>query len=138
MTYRRFNNNINYIYIHENNELKNKSLEDNVYFTLRDIFNNGNSTDIILQANDFNSQLVDNIYYEERSDQFQYTNILYDKEYLLKLIKFLQPFNEHWFEFTEFEEEEEEDMKNYIKFDEWFEQFKDLKILLEERYNNTK
>jgi hypothetical protein len=135
MTYRRFNNNINYIYIHENNELKNKSLEDNVYFTLRDIFNNGNSTDIILQANDFNSQLVDNIYYEERSDQFQYTNILYDKEYLLKLIKFLQPFNEHWFEFTEFEEE---DMKNYIKFDEWFEQFKDLKILLEERYNNIK
>ena len=125
----RIINGIKYIYLHNDNEFKKKSFEDNVYFTLRDIFNNADSFDTIMKANYLNDLLTGNISFEERDNTFQYLNI-YDKEYLSKLIIFLKPFTEYWFEFIE-PENEEIQMKKYMKFDDWWIQFQELRKIIE-------
>lgn len=125
----RIINGIKYIYIHNDNEFKKKSFEDNVYFTLRDIFNNADSCDTIMKANYLNDLLTGNISFEERDNTFQYLNI-YDKEYLSKLIIFLKHFTEYWFEFIE-PENEEIQMKKYMKFDDWWIQFQELRKIIE-------
>ena len=48
---------IKYMCIMDNNDLKKKSLGDNVYFTLRDIFWNSMSADTVFHANNFNEKL---------------------------------------------------------------------------------
>ena len=53
MTNARIINNIKYIHLSNENHLKNKSLEDNVYFTLRDIFYNISGFDYCMEANAF-------------------------------------------------------------------------------------
>jgi hypothetical protein len=54
-----------YIELVNNNEFKNKSLEDNVYFTLRDIFWNisVNEFELMCSANELAGELTNNIPY---------------------------------------------------------------------------
>jgi len=52
-------------------------LKNNIYFTLRDIFWNGNSQEY-MTANYFNGLLTNNICFEERDKDFNYSNIIYD------------------------------------------------------------
>jgi len=107
-----------YIYLQYDNAHKHKSFEDNVYFTLIDIFNNASSSNLVLRVHDFNHFL---------KDDKGYTRILYDKEYLSVLIHILQRVNESSFEFIV------ED-GDYIRMDDWLFQFEELKMVLEERY----
>jgi hypothetical protein len=79
-----------YIELHNPHEMKQKSLEDNVYFTLRDIFLNALEDDYAVEANYFNKLLTNNIPFENRDDNFEYTSKLNDKDFLEQLIKFLQ------------------------------------------------
>jgi len=109
-----------YICLQYDNILKEKSLEDNVYFTLIDIFNNASSSNIILRVYDFNRFL---------KDKSGYTRILYDKEYLSVLINMLKHVNESSFEFIV-------DDGEYIRLDDWWKQFEELKRILVERYTN--
>lgn len=44
-----------------------RSLEDNIYFTLRDIFRIANSIEWCFEANKFNENLTDNVSFKERS-----------------------------------------------------------------------
>ncbi len=126
---------IKYMCIMDNNDLKKKSLGDNVYFTLRDIFWNSMSADTVFQANNFNEKLSGGIVYEYRPVNFYYTNVLYqDKNYLYKLLKWLKKINIHYFDFLEPENEEEINMKNYMKFDDWWVQFINLINLIELQY----
>jgi hypothetical protein len=46
-----------YIYLQYDNAHKNKSFEDNVYYTLIDIFNNASSSNLVLRVHDFNNFL---------------------------------------------------------------------------------
>ena len=78
-----------YIKLHNSAELKSKSLEDNVYFTLRDIFLNISGVDYCMEANHFNSSLTGGIPYEERTEFFTYANSLNEKYYLSELIRWL-------------------------------------------------
>ena len=57
---------VKYLQLCNLNELKKLSLEDNVYFTLRDIFLNYGYSYDMLRANDFNDKLTNNICYENR------------------------------------------------------------------------
>ena len=107
-----------YLCLQYDNALKQNSLEDNVFYTLIDIFNNAASSDLILRVYDFNSFL---------KDTSGYTNVLYDKEYLSVLINMLKHVNELSFEYIV------ED-GNYIRVDEWLLQFEELKKILAERY----
>ena len=58
-----------YMCLQYDNELKKRSIEDNVYYTLIDIFNNASSSDLILRVHDFNHFL---------KDAKGYTRILHD------------------------------------------------------------
>ena len=107
-----------YICLQYDNSLKQKSLEDNVYYTLIDIFNNAASSDLILRVYDFNRFL---------KDHSGYTRILYDKEYLSVLINMLKHVNESSFEFMV-------DDGEYISLNDWWKQFEELKRILVERY----
>ena len=143
--YTRLFDGVKYLKLFNDNNLKTKSLEDNVYFTLRDIFINVSDFDNCIQSNVFNEKLTNNIYYEDRDDNFKYTNILNDDVYLYNLNKWLNNINETNFDFLEpsidADEREKDlyynvDLQNYIKFDSWIEQFNNLKKTISISYSN--
>jgi hypothetical protein len=122
----RLINGIKYIALMDPNELKDISLEDNIYFTLRDIIWNGDTSQCI-KANYFNGLLTNNISYEERNNEFKYTDVLHDKnsDYTLKLFNFLCLFKkDSMFHFIESEDSEEFDMNEYMNYDDWWNEYK--------------
>ena len=134
-------NGIKYMCIHDVDEYKKKSLNDNFYFTLRDIFWNTNSFDDMMITNNFNRMLTDGIPFETRNNTFQYTNILYEKTELKKILQFINRIKQTgWFEFIELKDkdkdkdEEESIDEEYILFDDWWKQFEELRNLLKEQY----
>jgi hypothetical protein len=72
----RLINGIRYMYI-----------SDNLYFTLRDIFWNADSSDTCMKVNGYNGMLTNNICFEERSDSFQYKKL--EKTELEKISRWL-------------------------------------------------
>jgi hypothetical protein len=128
--------NIKYTCLYNDNDFKKKSLEDNVYFTLRDIFLNAYDADTAIEVNEYNRQLTNDICYEDRTDTFEYTKILSDKKYLLELITFMDNFCEDWFVFKE--NKSKQKFIEYMKFDDWLSQFEGLKELLNQHYKNIK
>lgn len=121
------------MYINDDNDFKKKSFEDNVYFTMRDIFWNCDSFDICCQVNDFNSILTGGISFEERTYSFKYTNVLYEKDYIKRLHRWLKRFTCHCFEFEEPNKDDDKENK-YIKFDDWWVQFEELRLLIDKQY----
>jgi len=140
MSKTRIFNNIKYLQLVNENHIKNKSLEDNVYFTLRDIFANVSGLDYCMEANGFNTKLTNGISYEERTIDFTYTNVLNDKIYINNLSKWLSYIQKYDFEFEAINDdadtEEKEwylDTRNLFKFDDWWLQFEELRILIRQR-----
>lgn len=132
-------NGIKYMCIHDVDEYKKKSLNDKFYFTLRDIFWNTDSCDVMMIINNFNSMLTDGISLESRTNTFQYTNILYQKTELKKILQYINRIKQTgWFEFIELKDkdENEEDSidEEYILFDDWWKEFEELRNLLKEQY----
>ena len=130
----RLINGIKHMYNNDDNDFKKKSLEDNVYFTLRDIFWNCDSADTIMEANYFNGRLTNNICFEDRTERFQYSNELHQKDYVGRLQRWLKYITIYYFEFEEPEEDEKIDMKEYMKFEDWWIQFINLRQLIDEQY----
>ena len=135
----KFINDIKYVCLMNNNSFKSKSLEDNIYFTLRDIFWNGNVEEC-MNANHFNRLLTNNIAFEERNNNFNYSNILYDYKsnftqhlynWICSITKVELTYN-ILFEFLKPEKDEEIDMSEYIKYDVWWDQLLDLRKKLKE------
>jgi hypothetical protein len=138
----RIFNDIKYLQLANENNLKKKSLEDNVYFTLRDIFVNVSGIDYCMEANSFNNILTNGISYEERTIDFTYTNVLNDKIYIDQLSEWLSYIQKSDFEFEaindDVDTEEKEwyfDTINLFKFDDWWTQFEELRILIKQRLN---
>ena len=138
----RIFNDIKYLQLANETHLKNKSLEDNVYFTLRDIFANVSGLDYCMEANCFNDALTNGISYQERTNDFTYTNVLNDKIYIHKLSRWLSYIRKSDFEFEAINDdgdtEEKEwylDTRNLFKFDDWWLQFEELKILITRHLN---
>ena len=134
-------NGIKYMCIHDVDEYKKKSLNDQFYFTLRDIFWNTDSFDVMMIINNFNHMLTDGISFDSRTNTFQYTNILYQKTELKKILQFINRIKQTgWFEFIEskdkdeYEDKEESIDEEYILFDDWWKQFEELRNLLKEQY----
>jgi hypothetical protein len=146
---------IRYVGLMNDNSFKSKSLEDNVYFTVRDIFWNG-CPDDCFTANHFNDLLTNGISFKERDERFEYTNVLYDYnlDYTKKLYNWLSRltgykrtsspngWKDSMFEFQEVEEDDPEvneiDMKEYMKYDDWWVQLQELIKKLEEQLEKHK
>lgn len=142
---------IKYVRLMNDNSFKSKSLEDNVYFTLRDIFLNG-EVDDLLSANHFNGLLTNNISFQERDEHFEYANLLYDynSDYTKKLYNWLiritgykltskpNGWKASMFEFLEANEDDEIDMAKYMKYDDWWDQLQELMKKLEEQLEKHK
>lgn len=137
MVYGKIINNTKYMYVRNENQFKFQSLNDNVYFTLRDIFFNAIEFRDVTRANEFNRILTNHIFFEDRNANFSYSNCLQDKEYLIKLINWLNYFKLNFFDFEQVEEQinEELDFNELLELDIWWKQFENLKRLLRENYN---
>ncbi len=125
---------IKYIHLLNDNELKKKSLNDCVYFTLRDIFENAYDYYTIIEINWFCQKLTGEFYFEDRKSIYNYTSALNKPHYLTKLIKWLNKINIKYFEFILLGEDENVNMKEYITWDEWWFQFEEFKILIKQHY----
>lgn len=152
----RLINGVKYLQLHNLRELKKLSLEDNVYFTLRDIFLNYGCIDDVLRANDFNSKLTNNVSYEDRTEKFEYTNLLMNENFLSSLIRWMKTIHISEFEFETPEQYMKDyvtsskkyldelnwyynvDMNNYIKLDDWIDQFNELIVELETQLEKVK
>jgi hypothetical protein len=129
-------NGTNYLRLFHPNDWKQKSLEDNIYFTIRDIFQNIDDFQFAMEANMFNDKLTNGVIYEERTSDFIYSNILNeDFSFVYKLSKWLSYICEYYFDFEEVVDETI-DLDKYILFYEWISQFDILKELLDEKLNN--
>jgi hypothetical protein len=127
-------NGIKYLYLTNPNNLKKISLEDNVYFTLRDIFQNIDDFQFAMESNFFNDTFTNGISYEERTDDFSYSNILNeDFSFVCRLSDWLSYICEYYFEFEIIEENI--DLEKYITFDKWLSQLTILREHLNEIIN---
>jgi hypothetical protein len=136
-------NNKKYICLHNDNNLKHLSLEDNVYFTLRDIFSNGDTYDTIIHANNFNEKLTNDIRYEDRTPDFKYTNKLNEYGYVKLLKNWLNYIKKYHFDFYSFDNKERKCKReiifgtlkyNYMDFELWWNQFNDLRRQVNEQF----
>ena len=137
MAYTRIIHNIQYVEIHPDNDMKLLTLEDNVYFTLRDIFLKISCCDICVQVHRFNSQLTNNINYEDRNQYFVYSNALNNKDFmncLHKLLNSIYPSDFYFEKISDTADNEEKkwyyDMNILMKFDDWWMQFEKLRHLI--------
>ena len=122
------------------NNLKKKSLNDNIYFTMRDIFRSADTCDICIEVNYFNEILTNNVYLEDRTDSFTYSDALYDISFVEKLMKWLDRFNVHYLAFEKITEEHKDyvDLRCYIKFEQWMTEFNQLKADVRAQYEMLK
>jgi hypothetical protein len=119
-----------------NNELKNKSLEDNIYFTLNDINRNADTESDGYAARGFSERLAGDVCYEERTASFKYSDALKDKDYVTDLLKWFNRFTVRWFRFIEINEYDYNTngilkLSGLMKWDDWWDQFNGLKARLE-------
>ena len=140
MSSTRIINCIKYLQHCNDNNIKSLSLEDNVYFTLRELFYNMYELDYIMEANVFNNEISGSICYEDRKSDFKYKDALNDKLFVDRLNKWLNQIKKTDFEFEEpYDKADDEekywyyDIKLLIKFDDWWSQFEELKVLIKNR-----
>jgi len=106
--------------------LKFESFEANVYFTIRDIFNNCSNSEVVLYLNNFNWLLTNEIPYEQRDENFKYTNILESQENLKYLYYLFTELNKSDFEDFWNDEQEDENMN----LDDWYSHFLELQEII--------
>ena len=124
-------NNNRYIMVCNEQILKLKSLEDNLYFTIREIFFNIESEFKVNKANDINSKLSNGISYEDRNDKFEYYKLINDSDFVKSISDFLNSIKQSDFTFPYDDVEDELDAEainaEYICFDIWWNQLEELK-----------
>jgi hypothetical protein len=130
----RIIDNIEYIEVLFNNKLKSKSLEDNIYYTLRDIFWNCDEEYDIIMTKKFNKILISNNYF----DTSEYTDVLYDycSEFTQELYDYLKNFTKDRIYFIEDKYEEKEN--EYMLLHDWWGQLQQLIKKLEEQLEKHK
>jgi len=128
-------NGVKYMLLSSNiDNLKIQSFEHRTYITLREIFLNADAFNICSIANRFNEKLSGGIPYDDRKCDFQYTNVLHEKQYLRELSNWLNSISEYFFEFADEDTVFYDDEKHtYMKFDEWWENFESLRQMLNNR-----
>lgn len=120
----RIVNGVKYVALMNDNNLKLKSLNDCVYYTLRDIFWNVDY-EYYKTIMELNSLLID----EKKAGPIEYKNVFDDLDSIKKLYGFFTSIEESYFEFVDEPFDKEDD---YIKYDVWWEQLQQLNKQLRE------
>ena len=118
-------NGIEYIHLFNCNDFKKNSLYDNLHLTLKEIFWNANSSDVSMQANSYNYMLTNISFVDIPKDEFRK---------ILELLNHIT-YDKGWFEFNDLEEGEEINEEEYIRFDIWWQQFEELRVMLNKHYD---
>lgn len=106
-------NGVNYIELLFEDNLKNKSLNDWVYYSLQDTHWNAEDEKYSLIVVDLIKQLIK----ERKNDNNVYTNVIDDTNYVKKVYGFLNSLDEKAFYFIE---EPLDNEVNYIEYNVWF------------------
>ena len=145
------NNNINtimfnleFIEVYNKKYLKTLSLEDETYFTMRDIMWHSDCG-YTFCANIFNPLLSNNIYYEDRTINFTYTNVLNNLNFIKNLHNFVKTItpskvrmNCRYLKNIIKEGKTMDDYfdkDKYMLFDEWWEDFENFRKKIAARYD---
>lgn len=133
----RIIDNEEYIELLFNNDLKSKSFEDNIYYTLRDIFWNCDEDYDLIMSNKFNKILINK---NNPFENFEYGDVLYDycSEFTQELYDYLKNFTKDRIYFIEDSLEKNKKDFNYIKFHDWWCQLQQLVKKLEEQLEKHK
>lgn len=123
---------VQFIKTMDNNDLKKKSLEDAVYFTLRDILFNVEDPALLLDATIFMDNLTKGICLEDRKENFRYSKILENKTFVFELHIWLFSLLKSNFIFETIYYAQTLD--GYMLFDKWVEQLNELTEELDELY----
>ncbi len=128
-----------FVELMDSNELKNESLENHIYFTLRDIFWNSRDIQDVDQVNSFNHLLKSNdCLYTEKGCKF--SNVLNDpnSDFTIRLHNYLKKFKQSRLYFIDqavAPKNDDDDEKEYLKLEVWWDQLQNLIAKLEERIN---
>lgn len=126
-------NGVKYMEIINNRELKLKSLEDNLFCKLNDIYFNIDNLDYTEEADYFNLILTNGITFPQRTESFHYSNIIHNKLYLREIIKFLKNISESDFYFDIIQPYEFITLDDYLEFNIWIKELNDLVSILESK-----
>lgn len=137
-----------YINLYHDFSFKWGSLEDHVYFTLRDFYLNCASVDHVIDVNNYLSTLSNNICYEDRTATFKYAPVLDDEIFLVSLSEWLNDFRACNFVFIALKDQtykkvlqddgvyinficHDDSLEQYMLYDAWWFQVKTLIALLQ-------
>ena len=114
---------------------KKKSLEDHLYFTLKDIFHNCDIYQHCMRANSFNGKLTGDIYYEDRTETFQYQPVLQSAEFVDTVCQWLDIIKPSHFDLQCNQTPPTTHPEEWfcLSFDEWWNGFEDLRCLMNQR-----
>jgi hypothetical protein len=123
------------ILLKHRNVINEKLFEENLYFTLSDIQVNTNIAKYKYFIGDLKNELTDNIQFEVRTSNFEYSNALDKKEYLKKVNMLLQDIRTDDFNLVIYS-------NNYpsyafIDFYEWWCNFENVRNKIDEMYVNS-
>jgi hypothetical protein len=133
----RIIDNEEYIELLYSNDLKSKSFEDNIYYTLRDIFWNCDEDYDLIMSNKFNKILINK---NNPFENFEYADVLYDycSEFTQELYDYLKNFTKDRIYFIEDSVEKNKKDFYYIKLNDWWDQLQQLVKKLEEQLEKHK
>lgn len=125
-------NGIKYMCLLNNNNLKQNSLQDNVYFTLKDIFLNVDNYDMCNEVDNYMFEMKNDSNHSLKIGDFGYSDCLYDLNFVKKFFNWLNIITPDWFSFEEIKLQPDIP-SNYMEFDKWWEQFEETKGLVREK-----
>ena len=143
-------NGTKYVRLHYDNNLKSKSFEDNLYFTLKDIWLNIDINEAV-RVSHYLSLLTGGIPFEKRTETFEYNNIKVDAKsiyyYLSNLCAHKDTNGEYklmkdalfdFYNIDDWEDDEKDEinLNDYMKYDDWWAQFEALYYQLEKFVKN--
>ncbi len=111
--------------------LKSKSIEDNLYFTIREIFLNIEQEFKMYEANEINAKLSNQTPWEVRDDKFKYLQLFKNPDFVTYVLGWLNSIKQTEFDF-EFETARidlNSDIitNEYIEFELWWKRLVQLK-----------
>jgi hypothetical protein len=90
-----------------------------------------------MRSESYSGQLTEGVVFEDRTDEFQYTNVLHQAKYLNSLCKFLERLTPNYFAVKPNDEmhlgtEDQAPIEFDIPFDEWWSELEQLRKVLDE------